>query len=78
MRYELDTVYVTQGGEEVVFVTVANRGKEYETMACAKGVHRYTRRKADLGRVTGSPFDRTHPGNVPPIQHALGLFGMLK
>ena len=63
--YRLGNTYQTQSGELVTLVEVANEGTHYETMACAQGIHRYTRR--DFGRVTGSPFDYSDPRNIPPL-----------
>lgn len=57
--------YRTQAGALVRFVWVHNEGTSYETMEDESGVNRYTRR--DFGRVTGSPHDFSHPGNVQPL-----------
>lgn len=61
--YKLGETYTTQGGEEVIFVTIANEGTTYEAMGDQHGVYRYTRR--DWGRVCGSPHDYSDPRNVP-------------
>lgn len=63
----LDREYLTRGGDRVKLVSIHNAGTDYETMACAEGVHRYTRRLHPLnfGRVTGTnghdPRDLIHP-----------------
>ena len=57
--------YRTQAGALVRFVWVHSEGTSYETMEDESGVNRYTRR--DFGRVTGSPHDFSHPGNVQPL-----------
>lgn len=56
--------YRTQDNSWVRFVSIANEGNSYETMADENGVHRYTSR--DYGRVTGSAHDYSDPRNVPP------------
>jgi len=63
--YVLNRDYKTQAGETVRFVTIANAGTSYETMADEQGVHRYTRR--DYGRCTGTAHDYSEPRNVPPV-----------
>lgn len=62
--FELGVTYKTVSGEDVVFVIVHREGTSYETMECANGINRYTRR--DFGRVTGSPFDHSDPRCVLP------------
>jgi len=63
--FVLGNQYLTQSGEWVRFVTIANEGTDYESMADEKGCHRYTRR--DFGRVTGSAHDYSDPLNTPPL-----------
>lgn len=67
--YRLNEAYRTLGGEYVMLVSIANAGTTYETMACEHGVHRYTARADDHGRVTGTPTDPPDPRNLvyPPV-----------
>jgi len=59
--------YRTQDGQLVKFVGVANEGNSYETMVDENGHHRYTRRGADSGRLTGTNGEFGEGGNVRPL-----------
>lgn len=62
----LGRAYTTRGGAVVKMVSIHNAGTDHETMACAEGVHRYTRRLDPLnfGRVTGT--NGTDPRDLIP------------
>lgn len=68
--YVLGNQYQTQSGEWVRLVTVANQGTIHESMACEKGIHRYTNREGDYGRVTASAHDYSCRDNIPPLYAA--------
>ena len=60
LPFYLGRTYKTIGGQDVTLVTIHNAGTVHETMACARGIHRYTRRPhspLDNGRTTGSATD---------------------
>lgn len=63
-NFMLGREYPMRGGGTVKLVSIENAGLDYETMACADGVHRYTRRlhPKNHGRVTGS--DGTDPRDL--------------
>lgn len=65
--FKVGESYPTLAGDMVKFVSVHNEGTDYETMADENGVHRYTRRQCDYGRVTASAHDYSHQGNTPPF-----------
>jgi len=56
--------YLTQGGDPVRIVGVANEGKDCETVFDQHGCHRYTQADYLAGRITGSAHDFSHPGNI--------------
>lgn len=61
--YQLGQSYLMQNGESVTLVEVANENTNWEAMACAEGIFRYTRR--DFGRVCGSAHDYSDSRNIP-------------
>lgn len=67
----LGGTYETVGGERVTFVQISQAGTYYETLVDEKGVHRYSRRPFDAGRVTGSPHD--DPRNIKRPFKALAM-----
>lgn len=70
---ELGGTYATQDGNAVKMVGIANEGTHNETLVDMAGVHRYSRRLADMGRVTGTAHDYSHPGNLARPIHAIKL-----
>lgn len=65
--------YATRGGATVRLVSIHNAGTDHETMACASGIHRYTRRlhPLDFGRVTGT--DGSDPRDLIPPAPQLAI-----
>jgi hypothetical protein len=64
-NFILGNIYRTVGGDLVKLVKVSNEGTSYETMACAKGIHRYTQR--DYGRVTATDSKKPDSNNLIPL-----------
>lgn len=63
-KLELGRTYKTKGGDEVTMMVIHRQGSSYETMSDQHGHHRYSSRKGDIGRVTGTAHDFSYHGNI--------------
>jgi Lar family restriction alleviation protein len=69
----LGGTYVTQEGKHVTMVRIHGIGTPYETLEDEYGVNRYSRRLADMGRVTGTAHDYSDPFNLQRPIRAIAL-----
>lgn len=65
--FKVGNWYRTLGGKMVCIKGRSNTGTPYESVYCIEGVHRYSNRPGDYGRVTASPHDFSDPRNIIPL-----------
>lgn len=63
--FRIGNSYRTVDGGSVTIVGYKHQPYGYSTVFCSEGIHRYCDR--DYGRVTGSPFNFSHPKNIIPL-----------